>query len=65
MGDSHLCNAIEEKLDERIKQEAGQQVCISVCLAMDVGPQEERSSDDGHKGHLHNQVRISAIPACK
>ena len=55
----HFSNAIEEELDEGIEQEAGQEIGISVCLAMDVGSQEQCSRDDGHKCHLFTKAWLS------
>lgn len=48
----HLSNAIEEELDERIEEEASQQVGVCVGLPVDVGPQEQGSRNNSHESHL-------------
>ncbi len=44
---------VEEKLDECEEQEASNEIGVLVRLPMDVGPQEQRGSDDCHESHLH------------
>ncbi len=51
--DSNFSNAVEEELNEGVEEEAGQQVCVGVGLAMDVRSQKEGGRDDCHKSHLH------------
>ena len=56
---SHLGDAVEEELDQREEEEAGQKVGVLVGLAMDVGAQEQCGGDDRHQRHLQRGPLMS------